>query len=267
MPKWFQFCIVEAMAVKSWYIGCSGFHYKEWKNEFYPPDLPQRKWFSYYASHFNTLELNVTFYKFPQVSYLKNWFENSPEEFIFSVKVPRLITHYKQFNDVGRMLGDFYSSCREGLCEKLGPVLFQLPPRLIYTEERLDKIISAASTEFVNVIEFRHPSWWTKKVYLRMAKHNLVFCGSSFPDLPDEPIINGTTAYYRFHGVPLLFKSAYPESKLISTMQCFSRKRKPNRVFIYFNNTATQAAIENAGFLTNLLKSEEKISLSVEAKI
>src|ERR1700747_49503 len=110
-----------------WFIGCSGFHYKEWKGIFYPEKLPQRKWFEYYSSRFNTLELNTTFYRFPQLGVLQNWYEKSPADFRFSVKAPRLITHYKQFNDSRQLLADFYGTIREGLQDKLGPVLFQLP--------------------------------------------------------------------------------------------------------------------------------------------
>src|SRR6186997_2521864 len=97
-----------------WRIGCSGFHYKEWKGEFYPEKLPQTKWFEYYAELFNTLELNVTFYRFPRVEYLQNWYNKSPDGFDFTVKAPRLITHYKKFKDCESLLEDFYNSLREG---------------------------------------------------------------------------------------------------------------------------------------------------------
>src|SRR5688572_11612791 len=112
-----------------WHIGCSGYHYKEWKGIFYPDKLPQRKWFEFYSGEFDTIELNVTFYRFPQVSFLRSWYERSAPGFSFSVKVPRLITHYKQFNDSARMMNDFYTSVREGLQDKLGPVLFNYPAR------------------------------------------------------------------------------------------------------------------------------------------
>src|SRR5438105_15010687 len=110
-----------------WHIGCSGFHYPEWKKVFYPDGLAQSKWFDFYSEHFNTIELNTTFYRFPQVSFLQNWYKKSPASFNFSVKAPRLITHFKQFSGTERMLGDFYGSIRQGLQKKLGCVLFQLP--------------------------------------------------------------------------------------------------------------------------------------------
>src|SRR5690606_30967565 len=120
-----------------WHIGCSGFYYKDWKGLFYPEDLPQKYWFDYYCRYFNTLELNVTFYRFPELSFLQNWYNKSPESFSFAVKAPRTITHYKKFNGITDTLHDFYSTVRTGLREKLECILFQLPPSLPYSEERL----------------------------------------------------------------------------------------------------------------------------------
>ncbi|MEP6597205.1 MAG: DUF72 domain-containing protein [Ginsengibacter sp.] len=104
-----------------YFIGCSGFHNKDWKGNFYPEGLAQSKWFEYYCSRFNTLELNTTFYRFPRVEFLERWYNKCPAGFVFAVKVPRLISHYKQLKDSARMLNDFYTSVREGLKEKLGP--------------------------------------------------------------------------------------------------------------------------------------------------
>src|SRR5205085_9661332 len=96
--------------MQHWWIGCSGFHYKPWKGVFYPEDLPQRKWFEFYAENFKTLELNVTFYRFPQLSFLENWYKKSPDNFRFAVKTPRAITHYKQFVDARKLADDFYET-------------------------------------------------------------------------------------------------------------------------------------------------------------
>jgi uncharacterized protein YecE (DUF72 family) len=127
----------------NWHIGCSGFHYKHWRTAFYPDDLPQRRWFEYYSAQFRTLELNVTFYRFPRVTFLKNWYAQASPDFRFSVKAPRTITHFKQFHNTADVLSDFYGSVNEGLQEKLGPVLFQFPPRLACNEERLERILAA----------------------------------------------------------------------------------------------------------------------------
>jgi len=112
------------------------------------------------------------------------------------------------------MLGDFYGTIREGLKEKLGTVLFQLPPRTDYTEERLEKIIGSVDNSFVNVLEFRHDSWWNAEVYRKLAKAKITFCGMSHPDHPQDIIHNTSTLYYRLHGIPELYKSPYSLPKL-----------------------------------------------------
>jgi uncharacterized protein YecE (DUF72 family) len=238
----------------NWYIGCSGFHYKEWKGIFYPDKLAQKNWFAHYATRFNTLELNVTFYRFPQVRFLKNWYEKSPPGFLFSIKVPRLITHYKQFKDVERMLSDFYGTVTEGLAEKAGPVLYQLPAISIYNPEKLSQIIACMNTNFQNVVEFRDKSWWKKKVFKELAENNISFCGSSFPGLPEEPVINHPIVYYRFHGIPVLYRSSYSARKLRSVAETIRKKKKVTSAFIYFNNTATAAALNNASYLDKLVE-------------
>jgi uncharacterized protein YecE (DUF72 family) len=110
-----------------WKIGCSGYHYTDWKRIFYPEGLSQRKWFEFYSTQFNSLELNMTFYRFPKLDFLQSWYERSPENFTYCVKAPRLITHFKRLNDAQEALNNFYVTVREGLREKLGCVLFQFP--------------------------------------------------------------------------------------------------------------------------------------------
>src|ERR1700748_3070097 len=133
-----------------WHIGCSGFHYRDWRGKFYPEDMAQKNWFDYYTQYFDTVELNVTFYRFPQLSFLQNWYKKSPEHFRFSVKAPKAITHFKQFHDSARMISDFYETINEGLKEKLGPVLFQMPPRFSYDEERLWGLLKSPEHTFYN---------------------------------------------------------------------------------------------------------------------
>ena len=241
-----------------WRIGCSGFHYKEWRDVFYPANIPQTKWFNYYTEHFNTLELNVTFYRFPRVSSLQAWYNKSPEGFDFSVKVPRLITHYKQFNECERMLGDFYGSIREGLKEKLGCVLFQLPSRIKYSEQKFDQILCGIDHSFNNVIEFRDSSWWKKKVYSKLARNNIGFCGVSHPALPDEAIVNTPLAYYRFHGVPVLYKSTYQKKKVEEIAVQLFNSKKTKQAFVYFNNTWGTGGIKNAKQLQSIVKALSK---------
>ena len=246
LAEWFK-----SFKVTKIYIGCSGFHYKEWKDIFYPEKLPQTKWFHFYCEQFNTLELNVTFYKFPTEKSLSKWYNSSPDDFKFSVKAPRLITHYKVFNDCKRMLNDFYDSISAGLQRKIGCVLFQMTPKLAYSAEKLTLIIESVNPSFQNVFEFRHESWWNEHVFAEFKKHGLIFCGSSFPNLPDEVIQTSQKLYYRLHGVPVLYKSVYPE-KFINSMYHQIEKKKYDEAWIYFNNTWGDAAIINSRYLQSL---------------
>lgn len=227
------------------YIGCSGFHYKEWKEIFYPAGLPQRKWFDHYSEHFSTLELNVTFYRFPQLGFLENWYAKCPAEFRFAVKVPRLITHYKKFNDTADLLADFYNTVKAGLKDKLGPVLFQLPPSFVFSKERLDAILSAVEPSFENVFEFRHTSWWNSSVRKLLSSMGISVSGISYPGLPDDVIKDKRLAYYRFNGIPHLYHSPYSDEEL-KRIAAGIKKMKPEKAYIFFNNTAGVAAIKNA---------------------
>jgi uncharacterized protein YecE (DUF72 family) len=238
----------------NWHIGCSGFSYKEWREEFYPKGLAQSKWFSYYTQHFDTLELNVTFYRFPTLNSLRGWYDKAPAQFSFSAKVPRSITHFKKFEDTESMINDFYGLLKEGLQEKLACVLFQLPPSLIYSKEKLEKIVNQIDPAFNNVIEFRHESWWKKNIQTILKKHNISFCGVSFPKISfDDAIINTPTCYYRFHGVPKLFYSEYDKTFIEKIHNQIVQNKKVERAYIYFNNTASLAALHNAKYFQSLI--------------
>jgi uncharacterized protein YecE (DUF72 family) len=241
------------MANLQWHIGCSGFHYKEWKELFYPKELPQRLWLDYYCQHFNTLELNVTFYRFPQLSFLLGWYQKTPAHFSFAVKAPRLITHYKKFDNAGVLLTDFYHTIQKGLQEKLAAVLFQLPGQISFSEELLQKIISQLDPAFINVVEFRHSSWWQPKVYEALTRHHISFCSISHPQLPDDVISNTDTIYYRFHGVPQLYYSVYDQNFLQRVTTAIKNAKQAKQAFLYFNNTAQMAAIQNAQYVQQLV--------------
>ncbi len=229
-----------------WHIGCSGFHYDHWRGRFYPEKLAKSKWFEFYFQHFKTLELNVTFYRFPQLSVLQGWHKRSPEDFRFSVKVWRGITHYKKFNDTADFITRFYDTINNGLQEKLGPVLFQMPPMYNYTEERLERIINSLNSSFINVFEPRHESWWRKEVYHELGKRNIAFCGMSHPQLPDEVIENAPNIYYRFHGSPLLYRSDYSTQFLQKVVDKVKADASAQAGWFYFNNDFEATAVENA---------------------
>ncbi|MCW3092129.1 MAG: hypothetical protein JWP81_3198 [Ferruginibacter sp.] len=232
-----------------WIIGCSGFSYKSWKPLFYPTHLPSTKWFEFYCEHFNTVELNVTFYRFPRAKTFATWYRRSPAGFTFSVKAPRLITHYKQLLKSKEQLTDFYEACTKGLAEKLGPILFQFPSRFSYTEERLQRILDNLDPSFVNVVEFRHDSWWNEEVYTLLAKHRIIFCGMSHPDLPDAVAGKGKMVYYRFHGVPDLYSSLYSDAEMERIAKSIADVKGIKKAWCYFNNDINTAAIKNAKWL------------------
>jgi len=247
---WSLFCIRISM---QHFIGCSGFYNKDWKEVFYPKGLPQRKWFEFYCSRFSTLELNTTFYRFPKIEFLQKWYATSPAGFKFSVKAPRLITHYKQLNDCHNLLDDFYNTVQEGLKEKLGTVLLQFPAKTVYSEDFLQRIIQNLNASVNNVIEFRDVSWWNQHVLLTLSAYNISFSGISITNLPEEIITNTALIYYRFHGIPKLYYSQYPTQKIKDFSKELQEKAGGRTAYIFFNNTATLAAINNAMELQRFL--------------
>lgn len=239
---------------KEWRIGCSGYYNKIWKGSFYPEELPMKKWFEYYAEKFNSLELNTTFYQFPTSERLKKWYDTSPKDYKFSVKAPRLITHYKKFKDCKRLLNDFYTACDKGLSDKLGCLLFQMPPNFKYSDEHLELIIKSLHKGYNNVIEFRVKEWWDKKIYKALEEENITFCTISYPNLPEDTIINSDTTYVRYHGRPKLYVSDYSEKEIKDLYDSINKKRKIKDAYIYFDNTGSNAGYENAFELLKLFR-------------
>lgn len=242
------------MAGIRWHIGCSGFYYKEWKEIFYPKGIPQNRWFEFYCQHFNTLEINNTFYRFPEVKTLQNWYNKAPMGFTFVVKAPQTITHHQKFTASGETVKEFYDVVQKGLAEMLGCVLFQLPPQLQYSPEKLQSIIQCMDPFIKNVIEFRHISWWRKEVIEALSDLAITFCGVSYPGLINEPVINDPTVYYRFHGVPRLYHSQYEESFLEDIVTQISQHSLTQTVYLFFNNTASAAALTNARYVQSLVQ-------------
>ena len=234
-------------------IGCSAFNNKHWKGIFYPENLPTAQWFNYYSQHFDTYEMNGTFYKFPTLKTMENWYNKVPEDFCCSVKAPKEITHIKKFIGCKELLADFYDVCKNGLKEKLGYLLFQFPPSYNYEQDRLQLIIAALDSGFKNVIEFRHESWWIPEVWEELAKNNITFCSVSYLKLPTTIFTDAQIVYIRLHGTPSLFYSAYSSDELAVLKEVISNTIKPEKVVVYFNNTARSAGIENALELKKLV--------------
>ena len=234
------------------HIGCSGYNYREWKGLFYPEELPQSKWLEYYCRQYNTVEINASFYKVPTVKSLTTWYKKTPVNFRFSIKANKVITHYKKFVETQNLITDFYNIALEGLKDKLDCILFQLPPSLAYTPAVLDRIVSQLNPSYKNVLEFRHVSWWNEEVYTRLKNHNLIFCITSYPGLPEKFIQTADAVYLRLHGNTELYKSNYSDKEL----KFFSNAIKKSDVtqsFIYFDNTWGGNAIGNAHTMQKLM--------------
>ena len=240
---------------KDIFIGCSSFNNLYWKKIFYPENIPKTKWFDYYCTHFDSYEMNGTFYKFPTLKTMENWFSKTPDNFLFSVKAPKEITHIRKFTDSENLIEDFYSVCKNGLRNKLGCILFQLPPSYVYTQENLLKIINQMDPSFNNVIEFRHESWWIPAVWDELSKNNITFCSVSHPKLPDTVFSESQIIYIRLHGKTNMFYSNYSAEELTSLKELINKSKAGKSVFIYFNNTASVAGILNALEMKNISRS------------
>jgi uncharacterized protein YecE (DUF72 family) len=223
---------------------------------FYPEKLPQAKWFDFYCTKLDSLELNSSFYSFPTEKRLSQWYEKSPDDFIITVKAPRLITHYKRLNDCERLLDDFYQACSLGLKEKAGCLLFQMPPTFSYSEQNLELVIKSMRPGYDNVVEFRQPEWWSDEVIKKLAANDIHFCSVSHPTLPSNIITAGDTAYIRMHGNRRLFCSGYSMEELQKLKSEVQKLKGINKVYIYFNNTADTEGILNALDMKDLLTNE-----------
>lgn len=227
------------------HIGLSAYNNSYWNGIFYPDGMPASKRFAYYCEHFNTYEINATFYRFPTLKSLQSWYAKSPDGFLFSVKAHKGITHFKRFKDCEEEITQLYATLREGLQDKLACVLFQLPPSFSYSEERLELIIASLDYSFRNVVEFRNESWWRQEVYDALAAKGITFCSVSYPTLPNEVMATTKTGYVRLHGVPKLFYSEYSNAELEKMHEEITEKDF-DEAFVYFNNTAGPAGIVNA---------------------
>lgn len=232
-------------------IGCSSFNNLYWKNIFYPEETPRAKWFEYYCTHFETYEMNGTFYKFPTIKTMENWYNKAPKGFMFSVKASKEITHNRKFIDCEELIKDFYSICKKGLQDKLACILFQLPPSYQYSNEKLLEIIKLLNPEFNNVLEFRHQSWWIPEVWNELLKHNITFCSVSHPQLPNTVFVDAPLIYVRLHGKNNMFYSSYSHEELDDLNNTISGSTEKS-IYIYFNNTATTAGILNAIAMKNI---------------
>ncbi len=232
-------------------IGCSGYYYPQWKGTFYPEKLPPSKWLEHYSRVFNTVELNGTFYRTPKPADLERQFNNVPDEFKFSVKISRYITHVLKLKNTAGLIKEFKGLIEDGLSEKLHKFLFQMPPSFHYTDENLELILKNIPPGPQHVIELRHASWWDKKVEQNFKKNDYTFCNVSYPKLPSDFIKTSDDFYLRMHGVPELFKSTYKNEELKALQENLPVGKSYT---IYFNNTYYDAGHKNALELLKMVK-------------
>ena len=228
----------------AFYIGCSGYYYPAWKNKFYPAGVQPKNWLEHYSTVFRTVELNGTFYRTPKLTDLKKYHDVTPEDFRFSVKMGKFITHGARLLDMKQAVTDFQELIREGLEDKLMHYLFQLPPSFHYSEEHLQRILDNIPHREENVIELRHASWWNPEVETAFREAGLTFCNVDYPGMETYFMQTSDSVYYRLHGNPVLFKSSYEEEELREVYAAIPRDC--GRAAIYFNNTYFEAGYLNA---------------------
>ena len=234
-------------------IGTSGWYYNHWTELFYPAKLSKSKWFEYYAEHFDTVEINNTFYHQPKQESIKRWQRLAPEHFIYSVKANRYITHIKRLKEASEPLERFFEGVRL-LKKKLGPILYQLPPSLHKDLDLLKTFIKLLPKNQLGVFEFRHKSWFSENTYKLLKKFNVGFCIHDMPGVPSPRIVTGDIIYIRFHGPTGRYEGNYSKSALQNWAKWVKEHTKEVRsVYAYFNNDIDANAVRNAKQLKQLL--------------
>ncbi|MBC7263848.1 MAG: DUF72 domain-containing protein [Chloroflexi bacterium] len=234
-------------------IGTSGWVYQHWRSIFYPTELPSAKWLAFYADHFQTVELNASFYRLPSENAFRAWATSVPEGFIFAVKASRFVTHVKKLKDAGEAIENLLVRARL-MGPKLGPILYQLPPGWNCNLERLADFLALLPTDLRYAFEFRNSTWLTEPVYETLERYGAALCIIS---LPEYPLILRATApfvYIRLHGAQALYGSRYSDRELAWWAEQIAAFRDEGRdVYVYFNNDAFGYAVENAFTLRRVL--------------
>jgi len=238
------------------WVGTSGWHYFHWRGRFYPQELPPWQWLDYYIQHFPTVELNASFYRQPRKSAWQGWRKAVPEGFRFAVKASRFITHIQRLKESAEALETFLSGARL-LEEKLGPILFQLPPGFHRTEEnwrRLQDFLPLLPRDLQCVFEFRHASWFCDETYDLLRRYNVAFCSFHMQRLDCPLLATADFAYMRFHGPEARYAGNYSDEELRYWARRFRELGQGLKDFyIYFNNDYNAYAAFNAQTLAGML--------------
>jgi len=237
-----------------YFIGTSGWHYDDWRNRFYPEKLPKTKWLEFYAHHFPTVELNNSFYRLPAENTFANWYDSTPTNFTFAVKVSRFITHIKRLKNSEEAVENFIQRARI-LGKKLGPLLYQLPPNMHRNDGTLESFLSSLPEEMKHVIEFRHQSWLTEEVFEILHKYSAGLCVFDMPAFTCPLLATADFAYIRFHGSEDLYSSYYSNEALADWAKRIADLAvNLDSVYIYFNNDVEGFAVKNAVTIRDYLE-------------
>jgi uncharacterized protein YecE (DUF72 family) len=230
------------------HIGCSGWVYPHWRELFYPKGVPQRAWLSFYAEHFDTVEINNTFYRLPSRPAVEGWADQSPEGFCFAVKMSRYITHIKRLTMLDQGIGRFYEPL-ESLTGsgKLGPVLWQFPENFHRDVERLGGALEALPRGR-HAFEFRHDSWFTDEVYALLREHGaaLVIGDESSRWVKTPHVRTADWTYIRFHHGSRGRHGNYSAAEIETWARRIAQWRRETEVYAYFNNDWQGYALRNA---------------------
>jgi len=240
---------------KKLFIGTSGWVYGHWEGIFYPEDLPSKDKLRYFSQRFKTAEINYSFYHLPRPSTYQNWYNQTPEDFLFAVKASRFITHIKRLQGVKEAWKQFIENALY-LKEKLGPILFQFPPSFSASQENIKRLedflklitknLEPRSYKLRYAFEFRHKSWCEEKIYKLLKKYNVAWVIADSPSYPKAEEVTADFVYIRMHGSQILFGSKYTDKELKDLAQKIKKWLKTADVYVYFNNDFHGYAIENA---------------------
>jgi uncharacterized protein YecE (DUF72 family) len=231
-------------------IGCSGWNYADWRGRVYPKGCPASRWLEYYATLFDTVEVNSTFYRLARRDAVARWVEQVPEGFIFALKGSRYLTHMKRLTDMPQGIARFYERI-EPLVETphMGPVLWQLPGNFHRDDERLAAAIDALPPGR-HTFEFRHPSWFTEDVYALLRERKVALAIGDDPRRPfqtDE--ITAEFTYVRYHYGHRGRNGNYSQSELDEQAKRLKKLARKADLFVYFNNDWCGYAVNNARYL------------------
>jgi uncharacterized protein YecE (DUF72 family) len=251
---------VAANPDRSVWIGCSGYAYKHWRGPFYPPDLPTTRWLAHYIRFFPTVELNNTFYTLPGPRTFAAWRDNTPPGFIFAVKASRFLTHMKKLKEPQEPLARLFDRATL-LAPKLGPILYQLPPRWHFDAERLAAFLAALPGGLQHAIEVRDPSWLNEQFFALLEQHRVAYCITSLPAYQTPVVATAPFVYFRFHGSGQMYYYDYRPDELRVWRDAILRFAEAGRtVYCYFDNDPEGWAVRNALELTRLVNAEAPIA-------